>query len=138
MRKCVAIYGATNEALQLVAVLEANPDLEIAIVFDPDLESARGRIEALDPDTAKRLLARLSDDRSVFEAGGGIHAVIDAGLDPAVRPAGTGRDPTRRADRLSAHREAALGIRRLGDGPEGGASPGPARDRRVRQPHHRR
>ena len=82
MRKCVAIYGATNEALQLVAVLEANPDLEIAVVFDPDRETARERIEALDPDTAERLLARLSDDPSVFEAGGRIHAVVDAGLDP--------------------------------------------------------
>jgi GAF domain-containing protein len=82
MRKCVAIYGATNEALQLVAVLEANPDLEIAAVFDPDLETARRRIESLDRDTAERLRARLTDDRSVFEAGGGIHAVIDTGLDP--------------------------------------------------------
>jgi GAF domain-containing protein len=82
MRKCVAIYGATIEALQLVAVLEANPDVEIAIVFDPDLETARRRIEALDRDTAERLLARLSDDPGVFEAGSGIHAVIDAGLDP--------------------------------------------------------
>jgi GAF domain-containing protein len=82
MRKCVAIYGATIEALQLVAVLEANPDVEIALVFDPDLETARRRIEALDRDTADRLLARLSDDPGVFEAGSGIHAVIDAGLDP--------------------------------------------------------
>ena len=49
MRKCVAIYGATHEALQLVSVLEANPDIEIASVFDPDLEAARGRIESLDP-----------------------------------------------------------------------------------------
>jgi GAF domain-containing protein len=82
MRKCVAIYGATTEALQLVAVLEANPDIEIAAVFDPDLETARSRIEALDRDTAERLLARLSDDPHVFEAGSGIHAVIDAGLEP--------------------------------------------------------
>ena len=37
MRKSVAIYGATSEALQLVAVLEVNPDLEIVVVFDPDL-----------------------------------------------------------------------------------------------------
>jgi GAF domain-containing protein len=82
MRKCVAIYGATHEALQLVAVLEANPDLEITSIFDPDLEAARGRIEALGPETSERLTARLSDDTRVFEAGGGIHAVIDAGLDP--------------------------------------------------------
>jgi GAF domain-containing protein len=82
MRKCVAIYGATIEALQLVAVLEANPDVEITLVFDPDLETARRRIEALDRETAERLLARLSDDPSILEANGGIHAVIDAGLDP--------------------------------------------------------
>jgi GAF domain-containing protein len=82
MRKRVAIYGATTEALQLVAVLEANPDLEIAVLFDPDLEAATRRIEALDRDTAERLRARLSDDPSVFAAGGDIQAVIDAGLDP--------------------------------------------------------
>ncbi len=82
MRKSVAIYGATIEALQLVAVVEANPDVEIVIVFDPDLDTARRRIQALDRDTAGRLLDRLSDDRAVFEAGSGIHAVIDAGLDP--------------------------------------------------------
>jgi GAF domain-containing protein len=82
MRKRVAIYGATHEALQLVAVLESNPDIEITSVFDPDLETARRRIEALDPDTSERLRGRLSDDTSVFQAASGIHAVIDAGLDP--------------------------------------------------------
>ena len=82
MRKCVAIYGATHEALQLVAVLESNPDVEITSVFDPDLETAGRRIEALDPDTAERLRGRLSDDTNVFQAASGIHAVIDAGLDP--------------------------------------------------------
>ncbi len=87
MRKCLAIYGATHEALQLIAVLEANPDLEIAAVYDSDLEGARERIEALDRDTAERLLARLSDDLAVFESGGGIHAVIDAGLDPSFERA---------------------------------------------------
>jgi len=82
MRKCVAIYGATAEALHLVAVLEANPDIEIAIVFDPNLETARERIQTLDRDTAERLLARLSDDPGVFGAGSSIHAVIDTGLEP--------------------------------------------------------
>jgi hypothetical protein len=82
MRKSVAIYGATSEALQLVPVLEENPDLEIVVVFDPDLETARRRIQTLDPHTAERLLARLSDDRAVFEAASGIQAVVDAGLDP--------------------------------------------------------
>jgi predicted dehydrogenase len=100
MRKRVAIYGATSEALQLVAVLEANPDLEIAVLFDPDLEAAARRIEALDRDTAERLRARLSDDPSVFAAGGDIQAVIDAGLDPPF--ARLAPDATLRgADRLS-------------------------------------
>ena len=43
MRKRIAIYGATEEALQLIPLLEENPEVEIASVFDPDVEKVRAR-----------------------------------------------------------------------------------------------
>ena len=78
MRKGLALYGTTEESLHLVPLLEANPGLEIEVVFDDDPAGARARIEALDPATRDRLLPRLTADVSALLAPG-IHAVIDAG-----------------------------------------------------------
>ncbi len=36
MRKSLALYGTSEESLHLVPLLEANPGLEIAIVFDEE------------------------------------------------------------------------------------------------------
>ncbi|HVH07769.1 MAG TPA: GAF domain-containing protein [Myxococcota bacterium] len=78
MRRAVAIYGATEETLSLVPMLEDNPSLEVAAIYDADLAAARTRAEALDPATRDRVLPRLTDDRARLLAPG-VRAVIDAG-----------------------------------------------------------
>ena len=70
--------------------------------------------------------------------GSGIHAVIDAGLDPPFGRLVPGRGLRGVQIVSPSHREAAVGIRRLGPGPEGRAPAGPARGRGVGQSHHRR
>jgi hypothetical protein len=36
MRRRIGIYGATDEALQLIPPLLANPEVEVAGLYDPD------------------------------------------------------------------------------------------------------
>jgi diguanylate cyclase (GGDEF)-like protein len=78
MRKAVALYGTSEESLHLVPLLEANPGLEIAVVYDDDQGAARRRIEVLDPTTRDRLLPRLTADVSALLSPR-IHAVVDDG-----------------------------------------------------------
>jgi len=78
MRKSLALYGTSEESLHLVPLLEANPGLEIAIVFDEDPARARTRIEALDSATRDRLLPLLTSDLSALLSPR-VHAVIDDG-----------------------------------------------------------
>jgi GAF domain-containing protein len=80
MRRGLALYGATEEALGLVPLLEANPDVEVLAVYDPRRDEAAERVRALGSALAERLLPRLSDDPAVFE--GPLHAVVDAGALP--------------------------------------------------------
>jgi len=78
MRRAVAIYGATEETLQLVSLLEDNPSLEVAAIYDPDPVAARARAALLDAATRERVLPRLTDDpRAVLAPA--VRAVIDAG-----------------------------------------------------------
>jgi GAF domain-containing protein len=78
MRRAVAIYGATEETLQLVSLLEDNPSLEVAAIYDPDPVAARARVALLDAATRERVLPRLTDDpRAVLAPA--VRAVIDAG-----------------------------------------------------------
>ncbi len=83
MRRRVALYGATPEALQLLPLLEANPEVEIAVLVDPDPAAARARLAALDPEGAARLGARVTDDVGALLEGPGVDAVIDAG-EPSI------------------------------------------------------
>jgi len=78
MRRAVAIYGATEEALQLVSLLEDNPSLEVAAIYDPDPAAARVRAELLDPATRERVVPRLTGDPQALLAPE-VRAVIDAG-----------------------------------------------------------
>jgi GAF domain-containing protein len=75
MRKRVGIYGATEEALQLLPLLAANPELEIGAVYAPDAEAVRRRLRDSDPAAAGKLTGdarALCDDPALY-------AVIDAG-----------------------------------------------------------
>lgn len=82
MRKRIAICGASEEALALVPLLEANPEVEIPVLYDPDPVAARARLAQLPPATAERMEARLTDDLRKVAATPGLHAVIDSGLEP--------------------------------------------------------
>lgn len=81
MRKSVAIYGATEEALALVPLLEESPELEVVAIYDPDLEGARKRLEELGGEAAERLRGRLTHERERLLRGE-LHAVVDAGIEP--------------------------------------------------------
>lgn len=78
MRKAVAIYGASEEALHLVPLLEDNPTLEVAAIYDPSPDAARARADALDPGARARVLPRLTADPQALLAPA-VRAVIDSG-----------------------------------------------------------
>jgi len=86
-RRRVAFYGAGEESLALLPLLEANAELEVAFLFDDDRLGARERLAALDPHSSVERPsawdAKVTDDPARFERESGLHAVIDAGRGPA-------------------------------------------------------
>jgi GAF domain-containing protein len=72
VRKGLAIYGASEEALGLVPVLEDNPEVEVVGVFASDLEAARRMARRM------RIGVEVTDDPALFARV--LHAVIDAGV----------------------------------------------------------
>jgi GAF domain-containing protein len=78
MRKRIGIYGATEEARQLIPSLLENPAFEIAAIVDPDAESIRQQLGAVDPGVARVLEDRLTADPDALLLDSGLHAVIDA------------------------------------------------------------
>ena len=81
MRKRIGIYFASEEALQLLAGLEANPDVELGAVFDPDVEAARERLRALERGFSRSLEAHLTQDLAVLAGDASLYAVVDASPD---------------------------------------------------------
>ncbi|UCE86496.1 MAG: GAF domain-containing protein [Deltaproteobacteria bacterium] len=98
MRKGIAIHGLTEETLQLLPLLEANPRVEIRVVFDPDRDAATERLRQLDASLATAMGERLTDDPERLVATEGVQAVVDAGAG------------TRFADRCPTARERGLEI----------------------------
>jgi GAF domain-containing protein len=83
MRKRVGIFGATEEALQLIPLLAANPEIEIGAVYDPEAASLRARLSDSDPAAAAQLtgdLHALCDDPTLY-------AVVDASADQSFAAA---------------------------------------------------
>jgi diguanylate cyclase (GGDEF)-like protein len=78
MPRTLALLGASEEGVELLQLLAANPDLEVAAIFDPDPASARARLAALPPELAARALERLTDDLSRLAGLPGLVAAIDA------------------------------------------------------------
>lgn len=72
MRKPIAIHGASDESLALVPILESNPEIEVACIFDPDPERAGARARAM------RVGVRILADPAALPAR--LHAVIDSGI----------------------------------------------------------
>lgn len=83
MRRRVAVYGVTGESLQLIPLLEANPEIEIAVIVDPDPGAAAQQLGALGGETASRLTARLTEDPAALAAPD-VHAVIDGEVAPPL------------------------------------------------------
>jgi diguanylate cyclase (GGDEF)-like protein len=78
MRKRIAIYGSSEETLQLVPLLAANPDVEIAGIWDPDPKAFAERLAQVSPRTASGIESWLVRDPSVFARDPNLYAVIDA------------------------------------------------------------
>lgn len=85
MRKRIAVYGATDAALQLLPALARRRDLELAIVYDPAARAVRRRLALIEPGAAGLLQAVLSDDLEAFASTPEIAVAIDGGLRPQLR-----------------------------------------------------
>jgi GAF domain-containing protein len=81
MRKRIGIYFASEEALQLLPGLEANPDVELGAVFDPNPQAMRERMRALEQGLARWLLAHLTQDVAALAGDSALYAVVDASPD---------------------------------------------------------
>jgi GAF domain-containing protein len=82
MGRRLAVYGATDEALQLLPLLTAHPDLDVAAVFDPDADVHRRRLALLDAPLAATLQRLLSDDPRALDDDPRLEVVVDAGIAP--------------------------------------------------------
>jgi len=80
MRKRIGIYGATDEALALIPLLEANPGVEIAAVVDPAALALLERLPHLEPELAGVLEQTLGSDLATLTDDPQLHAVIDTGI----------------------------------------------------------
>ena len=75
MRKRIGIFGLTEEVRQLIPLLVANPDIEIAGVFDPNPDTTG----ALPPEIAAMVESRRVNDPAVFGDDRSLYAVVDGG-----------------------------------------------------------
>lgn len=82
MRRRLGLYGASDEALALLPLLEANPSVELVVIFDPDPALVRERLHAFGAERLEWASARLTDDPHALDAMS-LHAVIDSGLEPS-------------------------------------------------------
>ncbi|MEM7411882.1 MAG: sensor domain-containing diguanylate cyclase [Myxococcota bacterium] len=77
MRKRIGIFGATDEALALIPLLEGNATVEIVTVVDPDALRLLERLPELEPSVAATLENTLCQDPEEL-LDPSLHAVIDA------------------------------------------------------------
>jgi GAF domain-containing protein len=85
MGRRIAVYGANDEALQLLPLLASHPEIEVTAVFDPQAAVQRRRLALLDPKLAALLQRLLSDDPRVLSDDPRLEAVVDAGIAPPFR-----------------------------------------------------
>jgi len=83
IRRRLGIFGASGESLRLTRLLLANPNVEIARLWDADSTEALARIRALGSDLSETLEPLLTDDPDEFLSHSDLHAVIDSGDDPS-------------------------------------------------------
>lgn len=87
MRKRIGIYCATDEARQLIPSLLENLEFEIAAIVDPDAESIRQQLSAIEPGdpfggidaaVARVLNERMTADLDALLVDPNLHAIVDA------------------------------------------------------------
>ncbi len=78
MRRRIGIDGATDETLRLIPLLNANPEVEVARVWDPDPQAALERARLVAPDLPSQLQHVLAEPPRSPADWSDLHAVIDA------------------------------------------------------------
>jgi diguanylate cyclase (GGDEF)-like protein len=78
MRKRIAIYGSSEETLQLIPLLAANPDVEIAGIWDADPAAFAARLATVAPRAAAGIESWMVRDPAAFARDPNLYAVIDA------------------------------------------------------------
>lgn len=97
----IAVYGATEEALQLLPALARRRDLELVVVYDPSARELRRRLALIEPGAARVLQGALRDDFEACLATSGIEVAVDGGLPAALRERLATRAAARGVDLLS-------------------------------------
>lgn len=85
MRERIAVYGATDAALELLPALARRSDLDLVVVYDPAARALRRRLALIEPGAARLLQEALTDDLDAFARTPEIAFWIDGGLRPALR-----------------------------------------------------
>ncbi len=85
MHKRIAVYGATDAALELLPALARRGDLALAIVYEREARALRRRLALIEPGAARLLQAVLTDDLEAFARTSAVAFWIDGGLRPALR-----------------------------------------------------
>jgi diguanylate cyclase (GGDEF)-like protein len=78
MLRTLAMLGTSDEGVALIPLLSENPELELALILDADLDGARLRLAVLDPELAAASQQCLTHDTEGFASLPGLAAVIDA------------------------------------------------------------
>jgi len=84
-RKRIAIYGATEESLQVLPHLTSNPELEVVGIYTSDTGQAHQKLRQLAKPTEASTVDLLTNDARIFEAGAKLDAIVDARVSPPLR-----------------------------------------------------
>jgi GAF domain-containing protein len=85
MRRRIAVYGISEDALQILPALAEGADIELVAVFDPHARAHRRRLALMDPHLAEVLGRALTDDPKALLVEPPLDAVVDAGIAPPFR-----------------------------------------------------
>jgi GAF domain-containing protein len=85
MRKRIVIAGTSREGLELVPLLEANPEVEVCALVAETPAEAIEALREIDPAAAERLAPLATADLGAVLAQPGLVAVVDAEAPPALR-----------------------------------------------------
>jgi len=83
-RKRIAIYGVTDESLQILPHLTSNPELEIVGIYTPDTGKAQQMLRQLSTPIEASTVNLLTNDARLFDAGAKIDAIVDARITPPL------------------------------------------------------